>query len=140
MEPTPFAPSQDPLIAFPLFDEKVPAGFPSPAEGRLDTRLNIEDLLVKHPAATFFVKVEGDSMIHAHIQSGDILVIDRALSPVSGKIVMARVAEEFTVKRLLVREDRFFLVPENPHYKEIEITGREDVEIWGVVTYTIHKL
>jgi DNA polymerase V len=126
-------------LSIPLFEEKVAAGFPSPAEGHVDCRLNIQDLLVKHPAATFFVKVEGDSMRDAHIQTGDILVVDRALTPVSGKIVMARIASEFTVKRFVIREDQFFLIPENPAYQEIEITGREDVEIWGVVTYTIHK-
>lgn len=78
-------------------------------------------------------------MKDAHIQTGDILVVDRALTPVSGKIVMARIVSEFTVKRLVIREDQFFLVPENPAYQEVDITGRDDVEIWGVVTYVIHK-
>jgi DNA polymerase V len=126
-------------LSIPLFEENVAAGFPSPAEGHVDSRLNIQELLVKHPAATFFVKVEGDSMKDAHIQTGDILVVDRALTPVSGKIVMARIVSEFTVKRLVIREDQFFLVPENPAYQEVDITGRDDVEIWGVVTYVIHK-
>lgn len=126
-------------LSIPLFEENVAAGFPSPAEGHVDSRLNIQELLVKHPAATFFVKVEGDSMRDAHIQTGDILVVDRALNPVSGKIVMARIVSEFTVKRLVIRGDQFFLVPENPAYQEFDITGRDDVEIWGVVTYVIHK-
>jgi len=124
----------------PIF-ESVQAGFSSAVtEDQPYDRLDLNQLIVKHPAATFFVKVSGDSMKGAHIVSGDTLVVDRALEPSSGKIVVAIVNGEFTVKRLLLDGKKVFLVAENPKYSPIFITPETDFQIWGVVTYVIHKV
>lgn len=123
----------------PLFLVPVPAGFPSPAEDYIEGKLDLNKHLIKHPAATFFVRVTGDSMIGAGIHPGDILIVDRSLEPADKKVVIAVVDGELTVKRLRMIDDGVFLVPENGHYEPIRIDGQE-VEIWGVVTNVIHKL
>ncbi len=87
-------------LSFPLFESVVPAGFPSIAEDYVDRALNLNELLIQHPAATFFVRVSGDSMVNAGITSNDILIVDRALTPTNNKIVIARIDGELTVKRL----------------------------------------
>ncbi|MFH7326602.1 LexA family protein [Desulfurivibrio sp. C05AmB] len=124
----------------PLFAGGVSAGFPSPADDYIDSRLDLNDFLVKHPAATFFVRVAGDSMIGAGIHDGDILVVDRSLEPVSGKVVIAVVNGELTVKRLQQENGMVRLVAENPNYPPIELTEDTAGEIWGVVTSVIHSL
>ncbi|MFH7326662.1 LexA family protein [Desulfurivibrio sp. C05AmB] len=124
----------------PLFAGEVSAGFPSPADDYVDSRLDLNDFLVKHPAATFFVRVAGDSMIGAGIHHGDILVVDRSLEPVSGKVVIAVVNGELTVKRLQQENGLVRLVAENPDYPPIELTEETAGEIWGVVTSVIHSL
>lgn len=125
---------------FPLYTSYVAAGFPSPADDHLDQSLNLHDYLVEHPAATFFVRVEGDSMIGAGIHHGDMLVVDRALTPVDGKIVIAVVEGELTVKRLQKRGNKVLLVPENEAYPTIEIVDGIELTIWGVVTSVIRKV
>ncbi len=117
----------------------VQAGFPSPAEDHIERSLDLNELIVKHPAATFFVRVEGDSMRDAQIQSGDILVVDRSLEPVNGKIVVAIVNGEFTVKRLKIDQHGILLIPENAEYPVLRIHSGSDFQVWGVVTYVIHK-
>ncbi len=107
----------------PLFLEPVPAGFPSPAEGYLEEILSLHDLVVRNPTATFFVRVSGSSMERAGIHPGDILVVDRSLSPRSGHIVLAALGGEVTVKRLRVREGRAFLVPECDGGEPMELLG-----------------
>ncbi len=129
---------EKPPILIPLF-ESVQAGFASPAEDYAHDRLDLHQLMIKHPAATFFVKVAGDSMKGAHIVSGDILVVDRAVEPASGKIVVAVVNGEFTVKRLLIEGEKISLIAENPKYSPIHLSAEIDFEIWGVVTFVIHK-
>ena len=124
----------------PLFSEQVAAGFPSPADDYLENQLDLNEHLIKHPAATFFVQVAGDSMIGAGIHSGDILVVDRALEAVDKKVVIAAVHGEFTVKRLRKYKDRLVLMPENNKYKPLSIENEADLEIWGVVTSVIHML
>ena len=124
----------------PLFLSKVRAGFPSPADDYLDKKLDLNEFLVKHPAATFLVKVKGDSMIKAGIASGDILVVDRSLEPKDKKIVVAVVNGEFTVKRVSKKRDKLFLVSENEAYAPIEIKEGTDFEIWGVVLHVIHSV
>ncbi len=123
----------------PLFISCVAAGFPSPAEDYMEKRLDLNDLLIKHPAATFFVRVEGDSMRDAGILSGDILVVDRALEAVHGKIVVAVIDGEFTVKRLHIHSGGVTLLPENPAYPALEVKPGSEFQIWGVVTYVIHR-
>lgn len=122
-----------------FFETGVAAGFPSPADDYAECSLDLQALLVKHPAATFFVRVEGDSMKDAGMQTGDILVVDRALTPQSGKIVVALIDGEFTVKRFKITGEKIYLAPENPRYPSIEVTERSDFQIWGVVTYVIHR-
>lgn len=124
----------------PLYLSPVEAGFPSPAEDYLDKRLNLHTHLVKHESATFFLRAHGLSMINAGINDGDLLIVDRAIAAEHNKVVIAALDGELTVKRLVRRGERVFLVPENPDYPEIDITEREYVHIWGVVTYVVHQL
>lgn len=127
-------------LALPLFESSVSAGFPNIAEDYVDRSLNLNELLIKHPAATFFVRVKGTSMVNAGINSQDILIVDRALTPTHNKIVIARINGELTVKRLKIAKSRTFLVAENEDFKPIEITPAMDFEVWGVVTCVIHQV
>lgn len=123
----------------PAFLSGVQAGFPSPADDYIENQLDLNELVVQHPAATFFVRVEGESMRDANIRSGDILVVDRSLEGANGKIVIAVMNGEFTVKRLSITASGTFLIPENPKYPSFKIEPDSDFQIWGVVTYVIHK-
>jgi DNA polymerase V len=131
---------EDRKQTFPLFLTPVKAGFPSPADDYLERKLDLNEHLIKHPAATFFVKVTGDSMINAGIFSNDILIVDRSLEAVNNKIVVAVVNGEFTIKRLRRRAGKTFLVAENPDYPPIEITDGSTFEVWGVVVHVIHSV
>ena len=124
----------------PLYLSKIYAGFPSPADDYLDKRLDLNEFLIKHPAATFFVRVDGDSMVNAGIYSGDILIVDRSLEPKNNKIIIAVVNGEFTVKRFRRTKEKIYLLSENPDFQPIEITEDVDFEIWGVVIHVIHSL
>jgi DNA polymerase V len=126
--------------ARPLFLASVSAGFPSPAEDYIEGRLDLNRHLIKHPAATFFVRVAGDSMIGAGIHPGDILVVDRALEPQDSNVVIAVIDGELTVKRISQRHDKLFLVPDNQAYEPLEIVEAMEFEVWGVVTSVIHNL
>lgn len=126
--------------AIPLYGCSVRAGFPSPADDYIEDYLDLNEYLVQHPAATFFVRAQGDSMINAAIRSGDILVVDRSVEPTHGKIVVAAVASELTVKRLYLKNGVMKLLPENPDFAEIIIKEEIDTVIWGVVTNVIHKV
>ena len=142
----------------------VVAGFPSPAEQYLEPPLDLNELLVKRPAATFFVRVEGDSMIGAGIRDKDLLVVDRSLTPANGDIIIAAVDGEFTVKTLRVLANRergmgnrergignrekgigngggvrYVLEPANPNYPRIEIKKGNQLDCFGVVTSVIHQ-
>ncbi|WP_022949708.1 LexA family protein [Methylohalobius crimeensis] len=123
----------------PLYGSKVPAGFPSPADDHQEDGLDLNQHLVKHPAATFFVRVEGDSMTGAGIHHGDLLVVDRALEPKSGSIVVAAVNGELTVKRLKVEGERLWLMPEHPDFKPLEIGEGMEFLIWGVVAHAVRS-
>lgn len=125
---------------FPFYECAVAAGFPSPAEGEFTAELDLNDLLIKHPVATFFVRVSGSSMIKAGIHHNDILVVDRSLEPANGKVVIASVNGEFTVKRLFLDGKRVRLMAENDAYPPIDITEEMELSIWGVVTNVIHPL
>ena len=124
----------------PLYLASVKAGFPSPADDYLDKKLDLNEFLINHPAATFFVKVKGDSMVNAGIHSGDILIVDRSLEPKDKKIVVAIVNGEFTVKRVRKTRDKLFLVSENDDFPAIEIKDEAEFEVWGTVLYTIHSV
>ena len=118
----------------------VAAGWPSPSEDYVEGELNLHELMVPHPAATYFLRASGESMIGAGIHNGDLLVVDRSREPVSGKVVIAVIEGELTIKRLVKRKNKTYLVPENPAFSEIDITGMEDASIWGVVTHVVHNL
>lgn len=124
----------------PLYLAPVEAGFPSPAEDYLDRRLDLHQHLVRNEAATFFLRAHGESMLGAGIHDGDLLIVDRSVDAVHRKVVIAALDGELTVKRLLHREGRVLLAPENPQFEPIDITESEFVHIWGVVTYVVHKL
>lgn len=126
--------------ALPLFLARIAAGFPSPADDFIDRKLDLNEFLIKHPAATFFVRVEGDSMINAGIHSGDILIVDRAIEPTGNKIVIAILDGELTVKRIQRVKDKFYLVPENPSFEPMEVNENMNFEVWGVVSYVIHSV
>ncbi len=124
----------------PLYASSVKAGFPSPAEDYAEQHLDLNTHFIAHPAATFFLRVSGDSMIDAGIFNGDMLIVDRSLEPSNGKIVIAAVNGDLTVKRLSKTKDGIFLVAENSHYPPIALTESDHIQIWGVVVYTIHAL
>ena len=130
----------DTVLQRPLFLSGVSAGFPSPADDYLDRKLDLNEHLVKNPAATFFVRVAGDSMTGAGISDNDILVVDRSLEPSSNNIVIAVVNGELTVKRLLKTRGSWRLIAENRDYPPLEINEETPLEIWGVATYAIHTL
>lgn len=118
---------------------RIPAGFPAPSTDFSQEQLDLNELVVEHPAATYYVKVQGHSMINAGIHTGDILVVDRSRDAMEGSIVVAVVDGEFTVKRVHEKNGQLQLVAENDRYNPIDIREGMQVEIWGVVTYVIHK-
>lgn len=124
----------------PLAEVSVQAGFPSPAEDYIEDRLDLNDHLIDHPAATYFVRVAGTSMVDAGIHDGDILVVDRALEAVDGKVVVAAINGNLSVKRLKQDGDDVYLVSENDDYDDIEVTPHNEFQVWGVVTYVIHPV
>ena len=124
----------------PLYSSRVPAGFPSPGDDYIETYLDLNKRCIQHPAATFFVIASGDSMTNAHIHEGDMLVVDRSLEATHGKIVIAAINGELTVKRLSHLNGRIQLLPENENYKPIDITDQQDLVIWGVVKHIIKDL
>jgi len=123
----------------PLYISEVYAGFPSPAEDHIDLNLDLNEHLIKHPAATFYIYAKGDSMINAGIYNGDLMIVDRALEPGTNSIIIAIINGEFTVKKVKKVNRKLYLIPDNKKYSMIEITEDMDFEIWGVVTYTIHR-
>jgi len=126
-------------ISLPVVSSTVQAGFPSPADDFIEKTLDLNELLIKKPAATFFVKVEGDSMIGAGIHPGDTLVVDRSITPTNKKIIIAVLNGEFTVKRFIQKNGQIVLRAENPHYNDIHVTEETDFQVWGVVTYAIRS-
>lgn len=116
----------------------VVAGFPSPAEQYLEPTLDLNELLVKRPAATFFVRVKGDSMIEEGIREGDLLVVDRSISPASGDVIIAAVDGEFTVKRFMRDKTGVHLVPANKAYPVIDLKRDQELDYFGKVTAVIH--
>ena len=135
-----YYPDQTTECERPLFMIPVEAGFPSPAEDYIEGELDLNNHLIKHPAATFFVRVAGDSMVDAGIHPGDILIVDRAIEPTDKKVVIAVVNGDLTVKRIRMIKGKIFLMPENENYKPMQIEEEMNFEIWGIVTNVIHPL
>ena len=116
------------------------AGFPSPAEDFLEPGLNLNQYLIQNSAATFCVKVKGDSMVGSKITTGDILIVDRSLSPQNQNIILAILNGNFVVKKLLISNNDFYLLSDNKYANKIKINSEMEFYVWGVVTYVIHKL
>jgi DNA polymerase V len=128
---------KDGNVKAPLFSSRPAAGFPAPGDDQVENILDINDLVVKNPASTFFVRVEGDSMIGAGIFSGDVLVVDRSSDPKDGVIVVAAVNGELVVKRLSIKEGTAILMSENEQYEPIIVGDGEECFIWGVVVGSV---
>ena len=129
-----------PIIKIPLQSCKVEAGFPSFAEEYIDDNIDLNKFLIKNPAATFLVRVKGDSMINTGINDNDILIVDRSISPANGKIVIAAIDGQLTVKRLVIKNNKTYLQAENSNFPPLFITPETNIYIWGVVTSVIHTL
>ena len=123
-----------------LAGEGVSAGFPSPADDFKETRISLDKVAVKNEAATFYARVDGQSMIGAGLDDGDLLVIDRSLEPQDGKIAVCLIDGDFTVKRLKVEKDCIWLMAENKRYKPILVTEENELMIWGIVTHVLKAL
>jgi len=124
----------------PAFIARIAAGFPSPAADYEESKLDLNKHLIKNPAATFFVRVAGDSMVGAGIHDGDLLIVDRAKEPKNGSVIIAVLDGQLTVKRLRIRRGTYSLEPENENYPVQPITEGMEFEVWGVVTNVIHPL
>lgn len=127
-------------LEIPLAESGVHAGFPSPADDFLEGSLDLNSLVIRHPEATFFARVEGDSMKDEGIVEGDILVVDKSIEPYDGCLAVAVVDGEFTLKRVRMEPDKILLVPANPKYKVIEIFPDNEFSVWGVVRYVVKKV
>jgi DNA polymerase V len=125
--------------AIPFIDLTVPAGFPSPAADYAARRINLNCELIAHPEATYLVRCAGDSMIDAFIPHKCLLVVDRAVEPNNGDIVVAVINGEWTVKTLQKNEHRCMLLPANKKYPEILVTPEMNMQVWGVVTHIISR-
>ena len=123
----------------PFFLDSVSAGFPSPATDYMETKLDLNEYLIKHPTATYIVKAKGHSMNNAGISSGDLLIVDRSITPRNNSIVIASIFGDLTVKKLKKRDQSLFLISANSEYPSIQIKEEMECFVWGVVTYVIHK-
>ena len=126
-------------LSMPYFEDGISAGFPSPADDFLHGKLDLNEYLINNPSATYYVRVLGDSMANAGIASGSLLIVDKSIEASNGKIVVAFLDKEFTVKRIKKIKNKIYLKAENAGYEDIEITSEMNFEIFGVVTYSITK-
>ena len=126
-------------LRLPLVSASVEAGFPSPADDHLERGIDLNEELIRNPAATFLVRVKGESMRDAGIHAGDVLIVDKSLAPTDRKIVVAMIDGNFTVKRFRKRGGQVFLEAENPEFPPIEVTEGQELSIFGVVSYIIHQ-
>ena len=126
-------------LKLPFIQNIVRAGYPSPAADYVEKKLDLNEYLIKHKEATYFIRVEGDSMEDNKIYNGDLLIVDRSVEAKMGNIVVVNINGEMTVKVIDKIEDKLYLVAGNSKYKPIEITEETELLIWGVVTYIVHK-
>ncbi len=126
-------------VRLPFIESAIAAGFPSPCQDYMGSSIDFNKELIRHPAATFCARVTGNSMIEEGIEDGDILIVDKAITPSDGKIVVSYIDGEFTLKRLAIRQDGIWLYPANPEYRPIKIEDQSNFQVWGVVTYVIKK-
>lgn len=133
-------PDYESELRIPYSHSGVSAGFPSPALDFMETPIDLNRALSENPLATFYVRVEGNSMMDAGIQDKDILVVDRSLEPGNNSIAICFVDGDFTVKRIRLEKECLWLLPENPEYQPIRITEDTSFSVWGIVTYVIKKI
>ncbi len=126
-------------LNLPLSSQSVHAGFPSPADDHIEASLDLNRALIKHPSATFFVRVDGESMRDRGINHDDILVVDRSIEPYSGAIAVCFLDGEFTLKQIDISDSEITLVPANEKFSPIKVSKDDDFTIWGIVTYSIKK-
>lgn len=135
-----FSADTDSELKLPFVNEGISAGFPSPALDFVDLSIDLNKHLIKHPSATFYGRVKGESLKNAGISDGDLLVIDRSLEPINGKIAVCFIDGEFTAKRIKKSKLELWLMPENDDYDPIKITEDNNFVVWGVVTHVIKSL
>ena len=123
----------------PLLTDSVSAGFPSPADDYTEENIDLNEHLISNPFSTFFLRVKGDSMINAGIKDKDLIIVDKSLIAKPGDIVIAMIDGEFTIKRLSIKNDELYLKAENHNYPDFRFKNHIDVQIWGVVIYSIHS-
>ena len=129
-----------PTLLIPLVKETVSAGFPSPADDHIELGIDLNRYLIKNPISTFFLRVSGNSMNNAGIYNNDLLIIDRSINPCPGHIVVALLDGEFTLKRLIKKQDNYYLKADKENYPAINLYDYTDIQIWGVAIYSIHEL
>ena len=126
-------------IGLPLLSFSVSAGFPSPADDYTEERIDLNEYLIQNPFSTFFIRVKGNSMINSGIQDQDLIVVDKSLIAKPGNIVIAMIEGEFTVKRFSIKNNKLYLKAENHNYPDLHLKNYSDMQIWGVVIYSIHN-
>ena len=122
----------------PLLNDSVSAGFPSPADDYTEENIDLNEHLISNPFSTFFLRVKGESMINAGIKDKDLIIVDKSLIAKPGNIIIAMIDGEFTIKRLSIKNDELYLKAENNNYPDFRFKNHIDVQIWGVVIYSIH--
>ena len=126
-------------LRIPLLNDSVSAGFPSPADDYTEENIDLNEHLISNPFSTFFLRVKGESMINAGIKDKDLIIVDKSLIAKTGDIVIAMIDGEFTIKRLSIKNDELYLKAENHNYPDFSFKNHIDVQIWGVVIYSIHS-
>ena len=127
------------ISKIPLLTDSVSAGFPSPADDYTEENIDLNEHLISNPFSTFFLRVKGDSMINAGIKDKDLIIVDKSLIAKPGNIIIAMIDGEFTIKRLSIKNDELYLKAENHNYPDFSFKNHIDVQIWGVVIYSIHR-
>lgn len=135
-----FIPAPENALELPFVEGGIKAGFPSPAIDFEDDKMSLDKFLVKNHQATFYARADGDSMIGAGIDDGDIMIIDRSLQPADNKIAVCCIDGEFTVKRIKIDKEGICLIPENKDFQPIKVTESNQFIVWGIVTYVIKAI
>ena len=126
-------------LKIPLLSDSISAGFPSPADDYTEENIDLNEHLISNPFSTFFLRVKGDSMINSGIKDKDLIIVDKSLRAKPGNIVIAMIDGEFTIKRLSIKNNELYLKAENHNYPDFRFKNHIDVQIWGVVIYSIHS-
>ena len=126
-------------VKIPLLSDSISAGFPSPADDYTEENIDLNEHLISNPYSTFFLRVKGNSMINSGINDKDLIIVDKSLTAKPGNIIIAMVDGEFTIKRLSIKNNELYLKAENHNYPDISFRNHIDIQIWGVVIYSIHN-